>query len=79
MPRKVRELKADIFKAGAVWRSGKGSHTIWTHPLCPGAQLTLAGNDGDDAKRYQEKDVQGFLDLIQEAQRKESELSLKHI
>lgn len=50
MPKKVRELKAMMLKAGFVSRRGKGSHTIWRHPKLSGS-LTLSGNDGDDARR----------------------------
>ncbi len=49
MPRKVRELKADLRRAGCIERSGKGSHTVWQHPLVT-MRLVLAGGDGDDAK-----------------------------
>ncbi len=55
MPRKVRQLKADLSKAGFSWRPGKGSHTVWGHPLIPTIEVTISGNDGDDAKRYQDK------------------------
>ena len=42
-------------------RPGKGSHTVWKHTALPGFEITLAGKDGDDAKPYQEKDVQNLL------------------
>jgi hypothetical protein len=57
MPRKIRELRADLRRASFVWRPGKGSHGVWTHPLHPDVRISLAGNDGDDAKEYQERDV----------------------
>jgi predicted RNA binding protein YcfA (HicA-like mRNA interferase family) len=60
MPQKIRELKAQLRKAGFSFRPGKGSHTVWEHPAMT-ATLTLAGNDGDDAKPYQEKQVRNFL------------------
>lgn len=62
MPRKVRELKADLKQAGycQVQRRGKGSHTVWKHPLVAGS-LPLSGADGDDAKPYQEEDVRAWL------------------
>jgi predicted RNA binding protein YcfA (HicA-like mRNA interferase family) len=62
MPRKIRELKRDLRKAGyaAVPNRGKGSHTVWEHPLVAD-DLTLAGHDGDDAKPYQESDVRDFV------------------
>jgi predicted RNA binding protein YcfA (HicA-like mRNA interferase family) len=32
MPKKVRELKAMLRKAGFFVKPGKGSHTVWGHP-----------------------------------------------
>ena len=55
MPRKVRELKADLRRAGFVYRAAKGSHTFWSHPLLPGDRVTVSGNDGDDVEPYQER------------------------
>ncbi len=49
-----------LLKAGFNYRSGKGSHTVWSHPLLP-YSLTLSGKDGADADRYQEKDVKNAL------------------
>lgn len=59
MPRKLRQLKADLRRAGWVLKgdAGKGSHERWVHPDVPGIQVTLSGRDGDDAKHYQERDV----------------------
>jgi predicted RNA binding protein YcfA (HicA-like mRNA interferase family) len=56
MPKKIRELKGMLSKAGFSFRSGKGSHTVWSHPAFAD-KLTMSGNDGDDAKPYQEKMV----------------------
>ena len=56
MPKKIRELKGMLQKAGFSCRAGKGSHTIWTHDALT-ESLVLSGNDGDDAKQYQEKRV----------------------
>jgi len=56
MPKKIRELKVLLKQAGFRFRSGKGSHTIWEHPLAS-KSITLSGNDGQDAKRYQENEV----------------------
>jgi predicted RNA binding protein YcfA (HicA-like mRNA interferase family) len=61
MPPKIRQLKAALDKAGFSWRSGKGSHTVWTHPALPALEITLSGKDGDDAKPYQVKDIQNAL------------------
>jgi len=65
MPKKIRELKSLLSKAGFTCLPGKGSHTKWFHPLLPG-KLTLSGKDGDDAKPYQEKDVNGAIRRIKE-------------
>lgn len=55
MPRKIRELVKDLMDAGfaIVPGAGKGSHRKFTHPNYPGA-VTLSGQDGDDARNYQE-------------------------
>lgn len=55
MPRKIRQLMAELEKAGFVNRGGKGSHRNYKHPKGP--YLTLSGNPGDDAKHYQERQV----------------------
>ena len=47
-------------KAGFTSRSGKGSHTVWSHPLLD-YSLTISGKDGKDAERYQERDVKNAL------------------
>jgi predicted RNA binding protein YcfA (HicA-like mRNA interferase family) len=65
MPRKIRDLKSLLLKAGFACESAKGSHTKWSHPLLPG-QLTLSGKDGGDAKLYQEKDVDNALKQLAE-------------
>mgnify|MGYP005853153569 CR=1 FL=1 len=68
MPKKIRELKSLLLKAGFVCEPGKGSHTKWSHSLLVG-KLTLSGKDGDDAKRYQEKDVTNVLKQLADIQR----------
>lgn len=60
MPPKIRELKSLLRKAGYEMRSGKGSHTIWSHPENMKI-VVISGNDGDDAKPYQEKEVKKAL------------------
>jgi predicted RNA binding protein YcfA (HicA-like mRNA interferase family) len=52
MPRKVRQLMADLEKAGFVNRGGKGSHRNFVHPR--GQRVTISGRPGDDALPYQE-------------------------
>ena len=61
MPRKVRELKAMLKKAGFFKRPGKGSHTRWWHPMFPDVKATVSGKDGGDAKPYQEAEVDDAL------------------
>lgn len=56
MAKKIRQLKSMLRKAGFSSRSGKGSHSVWTHPKAS-QPVVLSGNDGDDAKHYQEKEV----------------------
>lgn len=53
MPRKIRQLIADLEQAGFVNRGGKGSHRNFIHPK--GLLVTISGQSGDDAKPYQEK------------------------
>ena len=48
----VKELE----KAGFINRGGKGSHRNLIHPK--GIVITIFGKLGDDAKQYQEKEVQ---------------------
>lgn len=73
MPKKIRELKAALQKAGFSYRSGKGSHTVWFHPLLPNRRVVISGKDGADADRYHEKDVRDALrDLEQVLKARES-------
>lgn len=65
MPKKIRELKKALQKAGFEERKGKGSHTNWVHPKYSG-KVTLSGKDGNDAKRYQEKEVLEAIRIVQE-------------
>jgi predicted RNA binding protein YcfA (HicA-like mRNA interferase family) len=69
MPRKIRQLKADLRKAGAYQASQEGSHTKWKHALVPESLLILSGHDGEDAKPYQERAVRDLLRKIAEARR----------
>ena len=69
MPRKLRQLKADMRRAGARLVSEEGDHEKWRHPLVQDLLVELAGKDGSDAKPYQEKQVRSFLKRIAEAKR----------
>ncbi len=64
MPRKVRQLIADLTRAGFANRGGKGSHRNFTHPK--GLRVTVSGHPGDDARHYQERDVRRALDAVRE-------------
>lgn len=57
MPPKVRDLIADLERAGFVDRGGRGSHRNFVHPNVS-KPITIAGKPGDDAKLYQVRAVQ---------------------
>ncbi len=67
MPRKIRELKAQIAREGFVYlpNRSKGSHERWRHPLI-GKTLTISGKDGDDVPIYLEKQLAKLLTEIEE-------------
>ncbi|HWE02212.1 MAG TPA: type II toxin-antitoxin system HicA family toxin [Tepidisphaeraceae bacterium] len=58
MPKKIRELKSMLRKAGwyLLPGGGKGSHSKWKHGQIE-RTIILSGDDGDDARWYQEKEV----------------------
>ncbi len=56
MPRKIRELEADLARAGFTKMPGKGSHRRWHHPKVKNP-VTMSGQSGDDAQPYQEREV----------------------
>lgn len=58
MPRKVRELEAELAREGFKRTPAKGSHRKWVHPK---AQVTISGKPGDDAKHYQEEKVRAAI------------------
>ena len=61
MPRKIRQLIADLEGAGFRQVSGgKGSHRKFRHPRLFGAVI-LSARDGDDAHHYQEKQVRSAI------------------
>jgi hypothetical protein len=68
MPRKLRQLKADYRRLGfnENERGGKGSHSKWTHSLLPELTIVLSGQDGDDAKPYQERELQNASKQLRE-------------
>lgn len=56
MPPKIRDLVGDLERAGFVNRGGKGSHRNFVHPKVA-KPITVSGNLGNDAKRYQVRAV----------------------
>jgi len=68
MPRKIRELRSELRRVGFVWRPTKRSHGFWEHPDHPDITVTLSGNDGQDAKRYQERSVREALETPRKRQ-----------
>ena len=69
MPKKIKELKSTLKKAGFTLLKdrGKGSHTVWEHPNVE-QNVILSGKDGKDAQRYQEKRVK---EAVEEAKANE--------
>jgi len=63
MPRKIRELIADLEKAGFINRGGKGSHRNFTHPR-GSMPVMISGKPGSDAKPYQERAVRESIEEI---------------
>jgi len=72
MPRKVRELRGDLQKAGYSLKRTRGSHTTWEHPDVPDA-VTVSGGDGDDAKPYQERQVSEAIAKAKKAKQKKKQ------
>jgi predicted RNA binding protein YcfA (HicA-like mRNA interferase family) len=61
VPKKIRELMAELEKAGFVSRGGKGSHRNFVHPNLS-KSVVISGQTGDDAKHYQEKAVKNAIE-----------------
>jgi len=57
VPPKVRELIAELERAGFMDRGGKGSHRNFVHPKVA-KPVSISGNPGDDAKHYQVRAAQ---------------------
>ncbi len=62
MPKKIRELIAMLKKAGFSNRGGLGSHRNFLHPS--GAKVTLSGKPGNDALKYQEREVKSKIEEV---------------
>ncbi len=65
MPRKIRQLVKDLNSAGfaQIDGGGKGSHRKFIHARFAGA-VTISGQDGEDAKPYQEKQVERAINKV---------------
>jgi predicted RNA binding protein YcfA (HicA-like mRNA interferase family) len=61
MPPKVRELIAELERAGFVNRGGKGSHRNFVHSKVS-KPITIAGKPSDDAKEYQVRAVRSAVE-----------------
>lgn len=59
MPRKKRELRKDLLKAGFKEFPGKGSHRVFR---LGSLSWVLSGQLGDDADHYQEKAVKNLME-----------------
>jgi predicted RNA binding protein YcfA (HicA-like mRNA interferase family) len=59
MPRKIRDLIRDLEGAGFVNRGGKGSHRNYEH--AKGIRITVSGREGDDAQKYQVREVKKVI------------------
>ena len=57
MPPKLRQLIAELERAGFVNRGGKGRHRNFVHPSVT-KPVVISGNVGDDARRYQVRAVE---------------------
>jgi predicted RNA binding protein YcfA (HicA-like mRNA interferase family) len=60
----VKELIADLERAGFVNRGGRGSHRNFVHPRV-GRPVVISGNPGDDAKHYQVRAVERAIEESQ--------------
>lgn len=61
MPPRVKELIAELEKAGFADRGGKGSHRNYVHPKVA-SPITISGALGDDAKHYQVRAVKRAIE-----------------
>lgn len=62
-----------LSKIGFVCLSkrGKGSHSIWRHPLYKD-DVRLSGKDGNDAKPYQQKEVTKAIEIVKRIEDEQS-------
>ena len=61
MPPKIKQLIKELERAGFVNRGSKGSHRNFVHPKVA-KPVTISRKAGDDALRYQERDVKKAIE-----------------
>jgi predicted RNA binding protein YcfA (HicA-like mRNA interferase family) len=69
MPPKVRQIIAELERAGFVNRGGSGSHRNFEHPLCARI-VTISGKLGNDALDYQIKKTRDALAEVKENEKR---------
>ena len=67
MPKKIRETKKILKRAGFDYRQAKGSPTVWFHPDWDG-RIVIARKDGDDTPAYLEQQVKDALSKLEQPQ-----------
>jgi len=65
VPPKIKDLIADLERAGFVNRDGKGSHRNFVHAKLI-KPVTISGRPGDDAKHYQVRAVHLAMEELEE-------------
>jgi predicted RNA binding protein YcfA (HicA-like mRNA interferase family) len=61
MPPKIRELIAELERAGFTNRGGRGSHRNFKHPKVA-KPVTIPVRSGDDAQSYLVKQVKAAIE-----------------
>ena len=61
MPQKIKELVAELERAGFINRGGKGSHRNLVHPRVS-KPITISGAPSEDAKHYQIRAVKRSIE-----------------
>ncbi len=67
MPRKLRQIRAELRALGFYLARQAGSHETWRHAC--GHQVGLAGADGNDVKPYQERLLLAARAAVEESAR----------
>jgi predicted RNA binding protein YcfA (HicA-like mRNA interferase family) len=69
VPPQIRELEARLKSAGFKRQAAKGSHRKWVHPA--GKLVIMSGGEGDDAKKYQESQIEEAITAVARASKPE--------